>query len=187
MKNPLIPLYPYSHIPEASMPNFKKKILFVCMGNICRSPAAEGIAKALVEKKGLDGTIEIDSAGTLDYHTGEPPDERMIWHASQRGYKLDSRARQFDPDNDFNHFDYIITMDDDNFYEITSLDKRNQFKDKVFKMVSFGNKMKVDEVPDPYYSGSDGFEYVLDILEDSVEGLLNKVEDDIRRENKSKN
>jgi len=165
----------------------KKRILFVCMGNICRSPAAEGIAKKLIEKSGLDGTIEIDSAGTLDYHTGESPDERMIRHASKRGYKLDSRARQFNPDIDFDHFDYIVTMDDDNFSEITSLDKNNKYNNKVFKMVSFGSKLKVDEVPDPYYTGSDGFEHVLDVLEDSIEGLLNKVEDDIRRENKSKN
>ena len=157
------------------------------MGNICRSPAAEGIAKKLAEKKGLDGTIEIDSAGTLDYHTGELPDSRMIKHASKRGYKLDSRARQFNSEKDFDYFDYIVTMDDDNYFEITSLDRKNKYKDKVFKMVSFGEKLKVDEVPDPYYTGSDGFEFVLDILEDSIEGLLNKVEDDIRRENKSKN
>jgi protein-tyrosine phosphatase len=157
------------------------------MGNICRSPAAEGIAKKFLEKRESDGTIEIDSAGTLDYHTGELPDPRMIKHASRRGYRLDSQARQFNPENDFEYFDYIVTMDNDNYSEITSLDKKNKYKDKVFKMVSFGTKLKVDEVPDPYYSGSDGFEYVLDILEDSVEGLLNKVEDDIRRENKSKN
>ncbi|MDZ7626515.1 MAG: low molecular weight protein-tyrosine-phosphatase [Ignavibacteriaceae bacterium] len=169
------------------MPEVKKKILFVCMGNICRSPAAEGIAKKMIEKRGLDGTIEIDSAGTLDYHTGESPDERMIRHASKRGYRLDSHARQFNSKKDFEYFDYIVTMDDDNFREITSLDKNNKYKNKVFKMVSFGSKLKVDEVPDPYYTGSDGFEYVLDILEDSIEGLLNKVEDDIRRENKSKN
>jgi len=164
-----------------------KRILFVCMGNICRSPAAEGIAKKFLEKKGLDGTIEIDSAGTLDYHEGELPDPRMIKHASKRGYKLDSRARQFNPNNDFDHFDYIVTMDDDNYSEITSLDKKNKFNDKVYRMVSFGNKLKVNEVPDPYYSGSDGFEQVLDILEDSVDGLLKKVEDDIRRENKNEN
>ena len=164
-----------------------KRILFVCMGNICRSPAAEGIAKKFLEKKGLDGTIEIDSAGTLDYHEGELPDPRMIKHASKRGYKLDSRARQFNPNNDFDHFDYIVTMDDDNYSEITSLDKKKKYKDKVYRMVSFGNKLKVNEVPDPYYSGSDGFEYVLDILEDSVDGLLKKVEDDIRRENKNEN
>jgi len=169
------------------MSDIKKKILFVCMGNICRSPAAEGIAKKFLEKKGLDGTIEIDSAGTLDYHTGELPDPRMIKHALKRGYKLDSRARQFNPENDFEYFDYIIIMDNDNYFEITSLDRKNKYKDKVLKMVSFGEKLKVDEVPDPYYSGSTGFEYVLDILEDSVEGLLKKVEDDIRRENKSEN
>lgn len=163
----------------------KKRILFVCMGNICRSPAAEGIAKKLAEKKGLDGTIEIDSAGTLDYHTGELPDPRMIRHASRRGYILDSNARQFNPEKDFEYFDYIITMDDDNYSEITTLDKKNKYKDKVFKMVGFGNKQAVEEVPDPYYSGSDGFELVLDILEDSVSELLKKVEDDIRREDKS--
>jgi protein-tyrosine phosphatase len=157
------------------------------MGNICRSPAAEGIAKKLVEKRGLDGTIEIDSAGTLDYHTGELPDQRMIKHASKRGYRLDSKARQFNPERDFEHFDYIVTMDDDNYDEITSLDKKNKYKDKILRMISFGEKLKVDEVPDPYYTGSDGFEYVLDILEDSVEGLINKVEDDIRSENKSQN
>ena len=163
----------------------KKRILFVCMGNICRSPAAEGIAKKFLEKRGLDGLIEIDSAGTLDYHTGELPDSRMILNASKRGYRLDSKARQFNPNNDFGNFDYIVTMDEDNYSEITSLDRNNKYKDKIFKMVSFGNSYKVDEVPDPYYSGSDGFEYVLDILEDSVNGLINKVEDDIRRENKS--
>jgi protein-tyrosine phosphatase len=157
------------------------------MGNICRSPAAEGIAKKLIEKNGLYGTIEIDSAGTLDYHTGELPDPRMIKHASKRGYRLDSKARQFNPNNDFDYFDYIVTMDDDNYSEITSLDKKNKYRHKVFKMVSFANKIQVNEVPDPYYSGSDGFEFVLDILEDSVEGLLNKVEDDIGRENKSEN
>jgi len=155
------------------------------MGNICRSPAAEGIAKKILERKGLNGTIEIDSAGTLGYHTGELPDQRMIKHASRRGYILDSTARQFNPRIDFDYFDYILTMDDDNYSEITSLDRKNKYNDKVFKMVSFGNKIKVNEVPDPYYSGSQGFENVLDILEDSIEGLINKVEDDIRRENKS--
>jgi len=165
----------------------KKRILFVCMGNICRSPAAEGIAKKFLENRGLDGTIEIDSAGTLDYHAGELPDSRMIKHASKRGYQLDSKARQFNPEKDFEYFDYIVTMDDDNYNGITSLDKKNKYRHKVFKMVSFENKIKADEVPDPYYTGSDGFEYVLDILEDSVEGLLNKVEDDIRRETKSEN
>jgi protein-tyrosine phosphatase len=165
----------------------KKKILFVCMGNICRSPAAEGIAKKILERKGLTEEIEIDSAGTVGYHTGELPDSRMIKHASMRGYVLDSSARQFNQKKDFEYFDYIVTMDDNNYSEITSLDRRNRYKDKVKKMVSFGNKIKVGEVPDPYYSGSQGFENVLDILEDSVEGLINKVEDEIRRENQTNN
>jgi len=166
------------------MSYIKRKILFVCMGNICRSPAAEGIAKKLLKDKGLNGTIEIDSAGTLGYHSGESPDSRMIKHASKRGYTLDSRARQFDARKDFDEFDYIVTMDDNNYSEITSLDKKNNYKNKIFKMVSFGKNIDVNEVPDPYYSGSSGFELVLDILEDSVEELINKVEDDIRRENK---
>lgn len=155
------------------------------MGNICRSPAAEGIAKNLLAKRGLNGTIEIDSAGTLDYHEGESPDPRMIAHAAKRNYSLDSLARQFDPKKDFEYFNYIVTMDDDNYEEITSLDKKNKYKNKIFKIVSFVNNHKVDEVPDPYYSGSDGFELVLNILEDSVSGLLKKVENDIRRENKN--
>ena len=163
----------------------KKRILFVCMGNICRSPAAEGIAKKFLEKKGLNETIEIDSAGTLDYHSGEPPDPRMIAHAAKRGFQLNSLARQFDPKKDFEHFNYIVTMDDENYEEIASLDKKNKYNNKIFKMAGFGSKHAVEEVPDPYYSGSDGFELVLDILEDSVGGLIKKVEDDIRRENKS--
>lgn len=155
------------------------------MGNICRSPAAEGIAKKIIEKRGLNGTIQIDSAGTLDYHEGELPDPRMIAHAGKRGYTLDSLARQFDPKKDFEYFDYIVTMDDENYEEIVSLDKKDKYHNKILKLVNFGNKHKVDEVPDPYYSGSDGFEFVLDILEDSVDELLKKVEDDIRRENKN--
>jgi len=103
------------------------------MGNICRSPTAEGIAKKYLEKRGLDGLIKIDSAGTLDYHAGELPDSRMILHASKRGYRLDSKARQFNPIKDFEYFDYIVTMDEDNYSEITSLDKKNKYTDKVFK------------------------------------------------------
>jgi len=104
-----------------------------------------------------------------------------------RGYVLDSTARQFNQKKDFEYFDYIVTMDDNNYSEITSLDRQNKYKDKVMKMVSFGNKIKVSEVPDPYYSGNQGFENVLDILEDSVEGLINKIEDEIRRENQTNN
>jgi len=165
----------------------KKRILFVCMGNICRSPAAEGIAKKILAERGLNGTIEIDSAGTLDYHAGELPDPRMIKHANRRGYFLDSSARQFNPKKDFDYFDYIVTMDNDNYEEITALDRKNEYNNKIFKMTSFGSYKNITQVPDPYYKGSEGFEIVLDILEDSVNGLINKVEDDIRRENKNQN
>jgi protein-tyrosine phosphatase len=167
------------------MSNIKKKILFVCMGNICRSPAAEGIAKSIIKQKGLENLIEIDSAGTIDYHEGEPPDQRMIAHASKRGYHLNSLARQFNPDKDFEQFDYIVTMDNENYEDITSHDSENRYNHKVFKMTSFGKDNEISDVPDPYYSGSKGFEIVLDILEDSVNGLIDQIEDDIRRENKN--
>ena len=157
------------------------------MGNICRSPAAEGIAKKILEERGLNGNIEIDSAGTLGYHEGEPPDPRMIEHAEKRGYILASVARQFNPKVDFDYFDYIVTMDVENFAEITSLDGKNKHSNKIFMMTSFGSNKQITEVPDPYYEGREGFEIVLDILEDSVEGLINKAENDIRRENKIQN
>jgi protein-tyrosine phosphatase len=160
--------------------NIVVKILFVCMGNICRSPAAEGIMKKLVEQNNLQDKIEIDSAGTIDYHTGELPDSRMIKYAFGRGYELNHRARQFNPKTDFEKFDYILTMDDEIFQEITSLDIKKKYQNKIYKMVSFLKNIKAEEVPDPYYSGRDGFEKVLDILEDSVGGLFERVQNDIK-------
>ncbi len=157
-----------------------KNILFVCMGNICRSPAAEGIMKKLVKDEGLENRISIDSAGTIGYHTGEGPDSRMIKHASKRGYSLTSKARKFNPAEDFEKFDYILTMDDDNYSDIKYSDKNNIYAGKVFRMVDFGVNIKADEVPDPYYSGSEGFENVLNILEDACKGLLARVKDDIK-------
>ena len=150
------------------------------MGNICRSPTAEGIAERIIQNKRLTELYEIDSAGTIDYHEGEPPDPRMIEHASKRGYNLNSVARKFDPGKDFEHFDYIITMDNENYDDIISLDDDNLYNYKVHKMTSFGTNKTIAEVPDPYYSGRRGFELVLDILEDSVNGLINKIEDDVR-------
>ena len=155
------------------------RILFICMGNICRSPAAEGIFKTMVEKEKLSERIEIDSAGTIGYHSGESPDPRMRSHAADRGYFLKSRARQFDPKTDFEKFDYIITMDDDNFDNIKKLDKRNEYSSKMHKMVEFNRLIKVDEVPDPYMGGPEGFEKVMDILVDASRGLLKKVKDEL--------
>ena len=155
-----------------------KKILFVCLGNICRSPAAEGIMKSLVQKNGNDDQIFIDSAGTIAYHTGESPDPRMVSHAITRGYILDHKARKFNPEKDFQQFDYIVTMDDQNNADIKSLDSNGIYQNKIFKMIDFSKRFQVDEVPDPYYLGPTGFENVLDILEDACNGLLNKIKDE---------
>ena len=158
-----------------------KKILFVCMGNICRSPAAEGVMKTFVEKEGLTDNIFVDSAGTIGYHAGEPADARMIEHAARRGYDLTSISRKFNASSDFENFDYIITMDDDNYKDIKGLDYSGKYKNKIFKMVDFSRNLKVTEVPDPYYGGWDGFENVINILEDACAGLLDRIKNEIKR------
>lgn len=154
-----------------------KKILFVCMGNICRSPAAEGILKKYVAQEGLDGNFQIDSAGLLDYHEGETYDRRMIDHASKRGYHLTGTSRPFILD-DFKIYDLIISLDNEIFDSLKSLDRKKEYVDKIAKMTDFYSKNDYNEVPDPYYSGSRGFELVLDILEDSCKGLLRKLKTD---------
>jgi len=160
----------------------KKRILFVCMGNICRSPAAEAIMKMTIEKNNLSDKIEIDSAGTIEYHSGESADPRMIVHAKKRGYEVDSIARQFNMTKDFERFDYIVTMDNDNYEQIKSMDILNKNEHKIFRMVDFCENCAVDEIPDPYYNSASGFEEVLDMLEDATKGLLNRVIDDIKQQ-----
>ncbi len=157
----------------------KINILFVCMGNICRSPAAEGILKSMVDKEKLSDKIEIDSAGTIDYHAGETPDPRMKFHAAKRGYFLKSKARQFDPKSDFEKFDYLITMDNEVFNEIKNLDRRKAYQNKIHKMIEFSRHIKADEVPDPYLGGPEGFEKVMEILVDTCRGLLNRLKNDL--------
>ena len=159
------------------------RVLFVCMGNICRSPAAEGIFRKYTENANLAEQISIDSAGTIGYHSGELPDARMRKHALTRGYNLDSRARQFNPKRDFTDFDYIITMDNDNYSNITNLDSKNLYSNKILKMADFISDKNVREVPDPYYGGSEGFEFVINILEDGSKNLLTKIKDDLERNN----
>jgi len=160
-----------------------KSILFVCMGNICRSPAAEAIMKKNIEKNNLSNKIQVDSAGVIDYHNGESADIRMIEHAKKRGYKVDSIARQFDMTKDFDRFDYIVTMDNENFEDINSMDILNKYGNKIFRMVDFCKNCTRDEIPDPYYNGASGFEEVLDMLEDATNGLVKKVIDDIKQQN----
>lgn len=151
------------------------KIVFVCLGNICRSPSAEGVFKHIVEHHGLSGQFEIDSAGTQAYHVGEGADKRMISHAAKRGYKLTSIARKFNPNTDFDYFDLIIGMDNENISVLKSKTRTAADIQKIHKMTDFRKEYKYDEIPDPYYGGAEGFELVLDLLEDSCEGLLEKL------------
>ena len=149
----------------------KYKILFVCMGNICRSPAAEGIMKDKLREKGLDKSYYIDSAGIHGYHEGELPDSRMRQHASRRGYNLTSRSRPVKYD-DFFEFDRIIGMDDSNIYDLNRKAPDEASRLKICRMTDFCRIFPDDHVPDPYYGGASGFEKVLDLLEDACEGII---------------
>jgi len=163
----------------------KKKVLFVCLGNICRSPSAETVLKKLIKDENLEDKIEVDSSGTIDYHEGEPSDPRMQKHAAKRGYALDHIARKINPEKDFVESDYIVTMDNEIYTDVIALDTQNKFRKKIFKMSQFSGKIQFQEVPDPYYKGAEGFEEVLDILEDACKVLLEKIKDDIKSENKN--
>lgn len=153
----------------------KKKILFVCLGNICRSPAAEAVMNFYIKKNKLEDKIECDSAGTANYHVGEKADPRMIKEAEKRKYVMSSIARQFNPRKDFEEFDYIIVMDDSNYENILILDDKKAYTSKVSKMINYCSKFKVSEVSDPYYGGEKGFNLVLDVLEDACQGLIKKL------------
>ncbi len=150
-------------------------VLFVCLGNICRSPAAEGIFQKKVANAGLSDQFKIDSAGTSAYHEGEEADGRMQKHAKKRGYDLLSLQRPFRPESDFENFDYIITMDESNYHNVLSSSDNPKDHKKVHKMTSFCKVHNIDHVPDPYYKGDVGFEHVMDILEDACEELLNEL------------
>lgn len=154
--------------------DIKIKILFVCLGNICRSPAGEGIMKKMVKKEALSDKVEIDSAGTSGYHAGTPADSRMKKHALARGYTLDSLSRRFKYE-DFERFDIILAMDDNNYRDLTEIARTLEDKNKIKRITDYSSKMHYDHVPDPYYEGSDGFELVMDILEDACSGLLKDV------------
>ena len=149
----------------------KTKLLFVCLGNICRSPSAENIMNYLIEKEGLNDKFECDSAGTSRYHIGSSPDKRMQLAAKKRGIELKGKARQIE-DFDLEYYDFILAMDKSNYRDILNLDRTGKYKDKIKLMCQFTTKFKDQEVPDPYYGGESGFDYVIDLLLDACQGLL---------------
>ena len=151
----------------------KTKILFVCLGNICRSPAAEGVFRKLIQDKGVANKFEVDSAGTGAWHVGEKADRRMRDSAMNRGVNLLSISRRIIP-NDFHEFDFILTMDSDNLFNVKKMQKKiiGDSKAKVEPILLYSKKNNSLDVPDPYYGGEKGFEVVLDLLEEACEGFL---------------
>ena len=153
----------------------KKSVLFVCLGNICRSPAAEAVFKEFVNREGFAEQIMCDSAGIAGYHVGESADRRMQSCAMRHGYKLTSFARKFNPARDFKDFDFIVGMDDSNISDLKRLSNNVEELSKIYKMTDFCSAKGLYEVPDPYYGGIDGFELVIRILEDACENLFEKI------------
>ncbi|MDX2271186.1 MAG: low molecular weight protein-tyrosine-phosphatase [Cyanobacteriota bacterium] len=148
-----------------------KKLLFVCLGNICRSPAAENIMDHLIKQTVPPPDIICDSAGTSAYHLGSPPDRRMQEAAQQHGYLFTGSARQIQPE-DLREFDLILAMDKQNYRDIVALDPQQRYRDKIKMMTSYCTHHSDSEVPDPYYGGEAGFQYVIELLEDACGGLL---------------
>jgi protein-tyrosine phosphatase len=150
------------------------KVLFVCLGNICRSPTADGIFRELVAQAKLDQKIIVDSAGTSNWHPGKAPDPRTTAAARKRGYDLSVlRARQVKV-QDFDEFDFILAMDEANLADLQRM-KPAHFSGHLGLFLEFAQRLDYREVPDPYYGGGEGFELVLDLVEDAAQGLLNHV------------
>ena len=153
----------------------KYSVLFICLGNICRSPAAQAVMQAMVDERGLTDRFFIDSAGIGGWHIGDLPDKRMRVHARPRGYELTHRARKVNS-ADFEDFDLIVGMDAGNVDDLRSLAATIEQERKVVMMGDYIRQYpNYDYVPDPYYEGSEGFELVLDLLEDSCDNLLNRI------------
>ncbi len=157
------------------MPRAPFRLLFVCLGNICRSPAAHAVMQSMVEKAGLTAQIEIDSAGTASWHTGKLPDDRMRLAGQARGYTLDHPARQIQAADLAKH-DLVLAMDRENLRNILALDRDRRFADKVRLFCEFCTGHEEQEVPDPYYGGPEGFEHVLDLMEDGCQGILREIQ-----------
>ena len=152
----------------------RHKVLFVCTGNICRSPTAEGVARGLAMQHGLEHLFEFDSAGTHGYHVGDPPDPRTVAAALRRGYDLAPlRARRV-TEFDFARFDFVLAMDREHL-ELLQRACPQSHQNKLGLFLEFGERFDEDEVPDPYYGGAQGFEHVLDLIEDAATGLILKL------------
>ena len=150
------------------------KVLFVCMGNICRSPTAHGVFRDLVERSRLQDRIVIDSAGTHAYHVGEPPDKRAQATARERGIDMsDLIARRAEPE-DFRDYDYVIAMDQDNYHALSAICPPG-LEDKLYLLMDFAPHMRTREVPDPYFGGASGFERVFELVTAGAQGLLEEI------------
>ncbi len=155
-------------------------VVFVCLGNICRSPAAEGIVKKMLADEGLDDRVFVDSASTSSWNEGKQPDERMQAHGKKRGYNFDSIARQF-RSSDFEKFDYIIVMDNNNYMNVKKLAITQEDVEKIHRMTDFSiDFADHDHVPDPYYGGDDGFNLVMNLLEDAAKGLIKDIKEKLQ-------
>lgn len=150
------------------------RVLFVCMGNICRSPTAHGVFRDMVRQAGLEAQVLVDSAGTHNYHPGEPPDPRSQRHARRRGYDLSELRARALVAADFEQADLILVMDEDNL-GISMRRCPQAHRAKLRKLASYCRRHQSAQVPDPYYGSHDGFEHVLDLVEDACESLLAQV------------
>ena len=155
-----------------------KKILFVCLGNICRSPAAEGVFRQKIKERDLEKLFVVDSAGTGGWHVGNLADPRMRETALSRGIELTSRSRKIE-ESDLYEFDHILVMDNDNLNAVNSLiqDHKNPVNSKIKLILSYSKNSLLEEVPDPYYGGQNGFDKVIDLLDDAMDGLINSLID----------
>lgn len=165
------------YIDEKKSP-FKKYVLFVCLGNICRSPAAEGIMKQMVfDDRELRGDIVVDSAGIGNWHVGQLPDRRMREHAAARGYNLNSRARQVCKD-DFDRFDYIFAMDEQNVIDLESLARTDKDREKILCLADYLTcHPDYTTVPDPYYGSGKDFDIALDLIEDACMEVVRRLKE----------
>jgi len=172
------PMPPPDHAVEpAAVPT---RVLFVCLGNICRSPAAEGVFLHLLAREDLEHHFQVDSAGTGGWHVGSPADRRMRAAAARRGIELTSRARQIEA-ADLDHFHHVLTMDEENLAAVSRLARQSEGRARITPLTSHCRRHAAPAVPDPYYGGADGFEEVLDLLEDACAGLLASLIEEQRR------